>query len=142
MYDSSELTPSYTKNYGNDSWQQPIWIAFLASLGIHAMLGINLEKIPLFSQAVKLPPTVGLVELTPEQIARLPQPKTEPEVSFSNVQPPSNISQIPQQEPSFPRLPSPPTRTPSHAIDGKAGGTGTRFFPFGVETAAQPNTVK
>ncbi len=113
MYDSPEITQNYTTDYGNDSWQQPIWIAFLASLGIHAILGINLPNIPLFSKPAKLPPTVGLVELTPEQIARLPQPKTEPDISFSNIQPPSNLSQIPQQQPSFPRLPSPPTRTPS-----------------------------
>ncbi|NEP42337.1 MAG: hypothetical protein F6K35_25220, partial [Okeania sp. SIO2H7] len=112
MYDSPELTPSYTKNYANDSWQQPLLLAFLASVGIHAILGINLPNIPLFSKPVKLPPTVGLVELTTEQIARLPKPKTEGEISFENIQLPSNISQIPQQQPSFPRLP-PTATTPS-----------------------------
>ncbi len=113
MYDSPELTPNYTREYRNDSWQQPIWLAFLASVGIHAILGINLPNISLFSQQVKQPPTVGLVELTPEQISRLPQPKTEPDVSFSNIQPPPGISEIPGQQESFPRLPSSTQTTPS-----------------------------
>ncbi|MDY6806373.1 MAG: energy transducer TonB [Cyanobacteriota bacterium] len=113
MYDSPDITPNYTRDYRNDSWQQPIWLAFLASVGIHAILGINLPNMSLFSQQVKQPPTVGLVELTPEQISRLPQPKTEPDVSFSNIQPPPGISEIPGQQESFPRLPSSTRTTPS-----------------------------
>ncbi|NEO54824.1 MAG: hypothetical protein F6K54_18100 [Okeania sp. SIO3B5] len=82
-----------------DTLRQPIWIALLTSVGIHAILGINLPKLSLFSEKAKLPPTVGLIELTPEQLELLPQPE-EPEITFSTIQTPSNLSPISPPSPS------------------------------------------
>ncbi|NES74297.1 MULTISPECIES: TonB family protein [Okeania] len=82
-----------------DTLRQPIWIALFTSVGIHAILGINLPKLSLFSEKAKLPPTVGLVELTPEQLELLPQPE-EPEITFSTIPTPSNLSPISPPSPS------------------------------------------
>ena len=82
-----------------DTLRQPIWIALFTSLGIHAILGINLPKLSLFSEKAKLPPTVGLIELTPEQLELLPQPE-EPEITFSTIPVPSNLSPISPPSPS------------------------------------------
>ncbi|MDY7005657.1 MAG: TonB family protein [Cyanobacteriota bacterium] len=82
-----------------DTLRQPIWIALFTSVSIHAILGINLPKLSLFSEKAKLPPTVGLVELTPEQLELLPQPE-EPEITFSTIPTPSNLSPISPPSPS------------------------------------------
>ncbi|NJK39618.1 MAG: hypothetical protein HC835_01870 [Oscillatoriales cyanobacterium RM2_1_1] len=42
--------------------------AVLASLGLHALIGFNIEKLPLFPETADLPPTVELLELSPEQV--------------------------------------------------------------------------
>ena len=76
-----------------DTFRQPIWIALFTSVIIHTILGVNLPKLSLFSEKAKLPPTVGFVELTPEQLERLPQPK-EPEITFSTIPGPRNFSLI------------------------------------------------
>ncbi|MCL2924011.1 MAG: energy transducer TonB [Trichodesmium sp. MAG_R04] len=76
-----------------DTFRQPIWIALFTSVIIHTILGINLQKLSVFSEKAKLPPTVGFVELTPEQLERLPQPK-EPEITFSTIPGPGNFSLI------------------------------------------------
>ncbi|NEP83814.1 MAG: TonB family protein [Okeania sp. SIO3B3] len=90
-----------------DTLRQPIWIALFTSVGIHAILGINLPKLSLFSQKAKLPPTVGLVELTPEQLELLPQPE-EPEITFDTIPTPSNLSPISPPSPSeLPLVPEP-----------------------------------
>ncbi|MGB3512690.1 MAG: hypothetical protein WBA93_26425, partial [Microcoleaceae cyanobacterium] len=91
-----------------DTLRQPIWIALIASVGIHAILGINLPRLSLFSEQAKLPPTVGLVELTPEQLERLPQPE-EPEITFSTIptSPTPNLS---------PAAPTPADQLPSTSI--------------------------
>ncbi|NEN89250.1 MAG: TonB family protein [Okeania sp. SIO3H1] len=82
-----------------DTLRQPIWIALFTSVSIHAILGINLPKLSLFSEKAKLPPTVGLIELTPEQLELLPQPE-EPEITFSTIPTPSNLSPISPPSPS------------------------------------------
>jgi TonB family protein len=65
-----------------------IWLPLILSLGIHSVLGVTL---PYLEQApkVKTPPTVGLVQLTPEQRSRLPA--MGPQFSFLNVPTPSNL---------------------------------------------------
>jgi TonB family protein len=65
-----------------------IWLPLLLSLGIHGVLAVtmpHLEQKP----EVKTPPTVGLVQLTPEQRSRLPA--MGPQFSFLNVPTPSNL---------------------------------------------------
>ncbi|MGL5081037.1 MAG: hypothetical protein ACRC8A_06070 [Microcoleaceae cyanobacterium] len=42
--------------------------AVLVSLGLHALIGFNIEKFPLYSETAKLPPTVELIELNPRQV--------------------------------------------------------------------------
>lgn len=96
---SLDLNQSIEKPSIIDTLRQPIWIALFTSVGIHAILGINLPKLSLFSEKAKLPPTVGLVELTPEQLELLPQPE-EPEITFSTIPTPSNLSPISPPSPS------------------------------------------
>ena len=81
---SLNLDESIEKSSLIDTLRQPIWIALFTSVIIHAILGVNLPKLSLFSEKAKLPPTVGFVELTPEQLERLPQPE-EPEIIFSTI---------------------------------------------------------
>ncbi len=59
-----------------------IWLPLLLSLGIHSVLGVTLPYLEQESK-VKTPPTVGLVQLTPEQISRLPT--MGPQFSFLNI---------------------------------------------------------
>ena len=108
-FSSLDLDRPVEQSSFKDSIHQPIWIALFTSVIIHAILGINLPKLSLFSEKAKLPPTVGLVELTPEQLELLPQPE-EPEITFSTVPIPGNFSPITPptsaQVPSFSQSPS------------------------------------
>ncbi|OZH55214.1 hypothetical protein AFK68_06035 [Hydrocoleum sp. CS-953] len=92
-FSSLDLDRPIEKSSLTDTLRQPIWIALFTSVIIHAILGINLPKLSLFSEKAKLPPTVGLVELTQEQLERLPQPE-EPEITFSTIPEPPNFSPI------------------------------------------------
>ncbi len=108
-FSSLDLDRPIEQSSLTDTLRQPIWIALFTSVIIHAILGINLPKLSLFSEKAKLPPTVGLLELTPEQLERLPQPE-EPEITFSTIPIPSNFSPItpptPGEVPSFSQSPS------------------------------------
>jgi len=108
-FSSLDLDRPIEKSSLIDTLRQPIWIALFTSVIIHAILGINLPKLSLFSEKAKLPPTIGLVELTPEQLELLPQPE-EPEITFSTIPVPGNFSPItpstPAQVPSFSQSPS------------------------------------
>ncbi len=108
-FSSLDLDRPIEQSSLTDTLRQPIWIALFTSVIIHAILGINLPKLSLFSEKAKLPPTVGLVELTPEQLERLPQPE-EPEITFSTIPAPPNFSPItpptPGEVPSFSQSPS------------------------------------
>ncbi|NEQ37443.1 MAG: TonB family protein [Okeania sp. SIO3I5] len=117
-FSSLDLDQSFEKSSFTDSIRQPIWIALFSSVIIHAILGINLPKLSLFSEKAKLPPTVGLIELTPEQLELLPQPE-EPEITFSTVPIPGNFSPIAPptsaQVPTFSQ--SPASELPSIPVD-------------------------
>ncbi len=108
-FSSLDLDRPIEQSSLTDTLRQPIWIALFTSVIIHAILGINLPKLSLFSEKAKLPPTVGLVELTPEQLERLPQPE-EPEITFSTIPAPPNFSLIapptPGEVPFFSQSPS------------------------------------
>ncbi|MDJ0554606.1 MAG: TonB family protein [Microcoleaceae cyanobacterium MO_207.B10] len=112
MSDFSSLDLDQPTNNSSliDNLRQPIWIALLTSVGVHAILGINLPKLSLFSEQAKLPPTVGLVELTLEQLENLPQPE-EPEITFSNIP----TSPTPNLFPPAP-TPTPADQLPSTSI--------------------------
>lgn len=127
-----------------ENLRQPIWIALIASVVVHAILGINLPRLSLFSEQAKLPPTVGLVELTPEQLERLPQPE-EPEITFSTIPAPPNFfpgaltpaSELPsvlQSSSELPEIPVDPSNynlpklAPEDAISFSTS-TGSRSTP-------------
>ncbi|HEY9632902.1 MAG TPA: TonB family protein, partial [Coleofasciculaceae cyanobacterium] len=62
---------------------QPTGIAVMASIGIHALVGVSLPYLPLASQEKQGPlRNVRLVELSPAEQSRLPQPAPLP--SFPN----------------------------------------------------------
>ena len=108
-FSSLELDQPIEKSYVINSLRQPIWIALLTSVIIHTVLGVNLPKLSLFSKKAKLPPTVGFVELTPEQLERLPQPE-EPEITFSEMPVPENFSPVAPPTPSeVPFVAEPPS---------------------------------
>ncbi|MEM1167894.1 MAG: TonB family protein [Cyanobacteria bacterium P01_H01_bin.35] len=92
-FSSLELDKPIEQSSFIDTLRQPIWIALFTSVIIHAILGINLPKLSLFTEKAKLPPTVGLIELTPEQLELLPQPE-EPEITFSTIPAAPNFSPI------------------------------------------------
>jgi len=98
-FSSLDLDQTIEQSSLTDTLSQPIWIALFTSVIIHAILGINLPKLSLLSKKTKLPPTVGLVELTPEQLERLPQPE-EPEITFSTIPAPQNFFPITPATPS------------------------------------------
>ncbi|MGD1809509.1 TonB family protein [Dapis sp. BLCC M126] len=108
-FSSLDLDQPIEQSSLTDTLRQPIWIALFTSVIIHAILGINLPKLSLFSEKAKLPPTVGLVELTPEQLELLPQPE-EPEITFSTIPAPPDFSPItppnPGEIPFFSQSPS------------------------------------
>ncbi len=117
-FSSLDLDRPIEKSSLTDTLRQPIWIALFTSVIIHAILGINLPKLSLFSEKAKLPPTVGLVELTPEQLERLPQPE-EPDITLSTIPAPSDFSPItpptPGEVPSLPQSPS--SKLPTIPLD-------------------------
>lgn len=53
-------------------FRQPTGLAILASVGIHGIVGIGLEQVPILSKQKEISP-VQLVELTPEQLSFLPE---------------------------------------------------------------------
>lgn len=50
------------------TFRQPVVLCVLASLGLHGVFAANIQYISFYSPSVKLPPTVQVVELSPEQI--------------------------------------------------------------------------
>ena len=116
-FSSLDLDRPIEQSSLTDTLRQPIWIALFTSVIIHAILGINLPKLSL-SQKAKLPPTVGLVELTPEQLERIPQPE-EPEITLSTIPAPSDFSPItPPTSGEVASLPqSPSSELPTIPVD-------------------------
>ena len=117
-FSSLDLDKSIDNSSLTDTLRQPIWIALITSVSIHAILGINLPKLSLFSEQPKLPPTVGLVELTPELIELLPQPE-EPEITFSTTVPtsPNFSSETPTPPSELPFVQQPSSELPEIPID-------------------------
>ncbi|MEB3282298.1 MAG: hypothetical protein VKK42_25605 [Lyngbya sp.] len=95
------------------SFRQPATIAVLASLGIHALFALNIEKIALFPNSAQLPPSVELVELSPDQVSGI-YPPPPPKFSLTPIAPPSSLSSILGGGPTIPEFPSsPPPPSPT-----------------------------
>ncbi|HIK12075.1 MAG TPA: hypothetical protein IGS52_17755 [Oscillatoriaceae cyanobacterium M33_DOE_052] len=63
-----------------DPIRQPTGLAILASLGIHGIVGVSFESLPMFAKTPKEKHNtpVPMVQLTPEQLSRIqPPPRTE-----------------------------------------------------------------
>ncbi|MBD2578134.1 hypothetical protein [Oscillatoria sp. FACHB-1406] len=86
---------------GLSSVSPPTAFAVLGSVGAHALLGISLPVLPLFSKAPPGPLEVPIVELSPEEMARIPALQSAPPVAFI----PPNATQLLPLPPNF-QLPS------------------------------------
>ncbi len=64
------------------TFRQPVLLCVLASLGVHGLFAANIQHINFYSKSIKLPPTVQVVELSPEQVSRV-YPATSPKLSFT-----------------------------------------------------------
>ncbi|MFM9267343.1 hypothetical protein [Tychonema sp. BBK16] len=104
MNDSSSLA-----NALSEPLRQPFWWAALASVGLHGVFGVNAPKISSLiyggNSSKNLPGSVGLVELTPTEMGRLPQtiPSLKP-----NSKLPLSIAPVPLLRNLTPPLPPAP----------------------------------
>ncbi|HAO11281.1 MAG TPA: hypothetical protein DCQ51_08955 [Planktothrix sp. UBA8407] len=64
------------------TFRQPVVLCVLASLGVHGVFAANIQYISFYSQSIKLPPTVQVVELSPEQISGV-YPAAPSKLSFT-----------------------------------------------------------
>jgi hypothetical protein len=87
-------------------------VAVLASLGIHGLFAANVEKISLFSRAAQLPPSVELLELSPDQVGGI-YPPPPPKFGLSEIAPPQSLASILGGGPTIPEFPvnAPPPPT-------------------------------
>jgi len=92
---------------------QPNSLAVILSLSIHGILGASDPEISGFSPKIEQHGKVGVIELTPAQMRRLPQllPKiSPPKLTISPIPAPPNIvPSLPPEPPSI-QLPSTPER--------------------------------
>ena len=89
------------------SLRQPATIAAIASVGIHALFAVNIEKISLFTPSAQLPPSVELVELSADQVGGI-YPPPPPQFGLSEFTPPPSLSSILGGGPTIPAFPSSP----------------------------------
>lgn len=71
-------------------FRQPTGVALIASVGIHGLIGVSLQNVPILSKQKDISP-VQLVELTPEQLGILPE-FSQPDMTamkFDTLVPPS-----------------------------------------------------
>ncbi len=71
-------------------FRQPTGVALIASVGIHGLIGVSLQNVPILSKQKEISP-VQLVELTPEQLGILPE-FSQPDMTamkFDTLVPPS-----------------------------------------------------
>jgi hypothetical protein len=66
------MSYSLPKNTFTDLLSQPTVVAILASVGIHGLVGISWDRLPFSGNEPNPWTTVDLVNLTPEEISRLP----------------------------------------------------------------------
>ncbi|MDY6786273.1 MAG: hypothetical protein SW833_27630, partial [Cyanobacteriota bacterium] len=104
----------------------PTSVAVLGSVGAHVLLGASLPALSVFSQGQPGPSEVPLVELTPEELARVPSLEPAPAIPFvppastqllplpKNFELPS-VSQKKSQSPAA-SIPSTPSKPSSGAV--------------------------
>jgi hypothetical protein len=73
--------------------RQPFSLAILASLGVHALLGVTLPMLPAAKHKEPDPEAVKVVELSPAEQARIPE-LSNPQVNFPPV---SSKTKLPDQ---------------------------------------------
>jgi hypothetical protein len=121
------------------SLRQPATIAAIASVGIHALFAVNIEKISLFTPTAQLPPSVELVELSADQVGGI-YPPPPPQFGLSEFTPPPSLSSILGGGPTIPAFPSsPPPPSPTFTtpqqefvpFDPSVGTTGRILPPIG-----------
>ncbi|MBK4729352.1 hypothetical protein JJD41_05550 [Oxynema sp. CENA135] len=96
-----------------DSVRQPTGLAILASIGVHLLIGWSWDLFPLGSKKADPLEPVGLLELNPEEISRLPN-FDEP-VAVPQAQP-SLGNPLPPPEPTDYTIPEDPARSPSWTL--------------------------
>lgn len=92
---------SYASNNLPETLRSSTGLAALASVGFHLLLLAVLPVLPLDSKALESQEqrTVGLIELTPDDLSRVPQVSTSPVTLPPPIATPSSI---------LPPLPLPP----------------------------------
>jgi len=117
MTDSSSLA-----NALSEPLRQPFWWAALASVGLHGVLGISTPTLSSLiyggNSSKNLPGSVGLIQLTPAEVARLPQtiPPRASNTPFSiapvPLLPPPNLAPSLPPAPGAVNLPALPPGMP------------------------------
>jgi hypothetical protein len=102
--------PSFIQNLAQ-TLRQPPWLGTFASIGVHGLLWVVLPILPISSNTPEQERrTVQLVELTPEELGRVPQ-FTQPQNLFPNNPIQGNI--LPPSSPLTQPAPLPPPIDPS-----------------------------
>ncbi len=98
--------------------RKPVYLAAFASVGVHAVIGATLSSLPVASSLQGVvawedePQDVGLVELTPAEISRLPNLAPPPLPPLPELKPLPNISKLLPTRPQVSTsafLPPPPS---------------------------------
>ena len=105
----------------------PTWIATVASIGVHGVIGLVLPTIPSETET-DLVGDVNLLELTPEEQQRLPSVSTTP-IAQQPLTPLDLLSVLPPQTPSV-STPSPlPTAPPNLGLPATLPNLGLPSIP-------------
>jgi len=95
---------------------EPTYIAAIASVGVHGLLWVVLPHLPLSAgqpTEAEIQRQVGLVELTPEELARVPQFDAQANLPIPNAPlPPADAGRLPQEFSITPLPSSPPLVLP------------------------------
>ncbi|MEB3831579.1 hypothetical protein LKK83_29295, partial [Phormidium sp. CCY1219] len=114
MSDPSVPAMSYSLPKKNllHTLSQPTVVAILASVGLHGVVGISWDRLPMTSNQANPWTTVDLVELTPEELSRLPNVSGTPgNLPGDPTQPNSSSTSLALG--ALPELPpTPPTPEP------------------------------
>jgi len=124
---------------------EPTYIAAIASVGVHGLLWVVLPHLPLSAgqpTEAEIQRQVGLVELTPEELARVPQFDAQTNLPIPNAPlPPADAGRLPQEFSITPLPSSPPlVLPPSFYIPPPAPAARSPIFIPQTPTRPQSNT--
>ncbi|NER35302.1 MAG: hypothetical protein F6J93_15070 [Oscillatoria sp. SIO1A7] len=91
-----------------NTFRQPTGWAILTSLGIHGIVGVSVDSLPILPKKAKQPTIVGRIELTPEQLGIVEEP---PRSKLSLPALPKKLTTEPLNVPS-----SPPAETAESSV--------------------------